>query len=53
MTNFEKIKSMSVKEMAEFIFDNYRCRKCACANNNCDGKCKLGIAKWLKKEVSE
>ena len=53
MTNHEKIKEMSIQEIAEFICDNTR----SC--NGCVGRelCVYGvghangIAKWLEKEV--
>ena len=55
MTNIEKIKLMSVNELAEFIYYGcYDCRFCPCDKydykecyeDNCD--CIGIIAKWLK-----
>ena len=59
MTNFEKIKKMSVEEMAsEFNhIGNMPC--CVCSENSCYGdsssviRCIRGIEKWLKSEVEE
>lgn len=51
-TNFDRIKSMSVEEMAEFIDKNYKCRKCY-YYGRCNGDCHGGIKKWLKSEVQE
>lgn len=53
MTNFEKIKSMSVDEMAECILDEFRiaCDNCECRNNYND--CKFCIQSYLKSEVVE
>lgn len=54
MSNFEKIKKMSVEELAEsFILDCNCCiyfEPCieAC---DCDYDCKDGIKEWLESEV--
>ena len=59
MNYFEKIKQMTVDEMAEFLSkqDNF---KCLCAfyedNNTCLDMykdCKDGIKQWLLQEVEE
>ena len=52
ITNFERIKAMSVEEMAELIDKNYKCRKCY-YYGHCNGDCHGGIKKWLESEVSE
>ena len=52
-TNYDRIKSMSVEEMAEFIDKNYKCRKCAYYNKCCNGDCTNGIIQWLLQEVNE
>lgn len=45
MTNYEKIKSMSVEEMAEFLMDWFM---------NCmSGKAPMNVKKWLESEVEE
>ena len=59
MTNFEKIKNMSVEEMAREI--NHICNvPCfPCNDRRCTGdsgsviKCCKGIKKWLESEVEE
>lgn len=55
-TNFEKIKAMNTKELAEFLRSILHC----CSGENaCPGKCPLidvtaytasGIEEWLKSE---
>ena len=61
MTNYEKIKSMSLKEMAEYIYllgngREYCYGHCAyqdsenCPNDGGEG-CKRGIVEWLESEV--
>ena len=52
MTNYEKIKAMSVDEMVDFINKTNACEKCA-HNNCCDGECRSGIREWLESEVEE
>lgn len=51
MTNYEKIKNMSVEEMAKFmdIHSNYPCRHCIGCESNID--CEQGIRKWLESEA--
>lgn len=52
MTNFEKIKQMSVEEMIMLICHNYKCRKCVQYHRQeCDGYCYNGIKEWLESEV--
>ncbi len=63
MTNYEKIRSLNVEEMAEYIFElgngrEYCYGHCAyqykddCPNDG--GKdCISGVAKWLESEVEE
>ena len=53
ITNYDRIKSMSVEEMAELIDKNYKCRKCAYYHKCCNGDCTNGIIQWLLQEVSE
>lgn len=50
MTNYEKIKNMSIEEMANCFFI-----KGFCTNRGCDGSdlCEECIAKWLESEVEE
>lgn len=45
MTNHEKIKNMSVEEMAEFLVDWF---------TNCmTGKAPMNVKQWLNSEVVE
>ena len=59
MTNYEKIKSMSVNEMAEFLDDNFTfsCETCH-HGDNCvvleySDECRKALKKWLKAESEE
>lgn len=62
MTNFHRIKEMSVDEMVDFI-ENETDGICECCvfhykrhEERCwdkDGMCKEGIKKWLEREVEE
>lgn len=57
MTNYERIKEMSEKEMAEFFFiHDEGCKNC-CAKKFCESSgedtCLFFIQKWLKSEVEE
>lgn len=58
MTNFEKIKSMSVTEMSEF-FNNHTQTCDFCLNNvtnggeGCSKGCVNGFTKYLLSEVTE
>lgn len=53
MTNYEKIKAMSIEEMAKDISEitcNY------CAENKkacCDGLCEKHVGEWLVSEAEE
>jgi len=52
LTNFEKIKGMSVEEMAEFLNENSgRCECCVYRDRSCIGECKMHIKEWLELEV--
>lgn len=56
MTNFEKIKAMSVEEMAEFLLNRIsRCEFCMFkSRGNCVGfGCLDGIRRKLESEVEE
>lgn len=56
MTNFEKIKDMSVEELAEILNESFACDRCPNAEF-CD--CTIGESctdtwiKWLESEVEE
>lgn len=53
MTNYEKIKAMSVEEMAHFFLkictDEGRCYFCWTCNNDCVGN----VEKFLESEVEK
>ena len=55
MTNFEKIKNMTVGEMAEWLQDGIN--ECNCCtyglNLACSDNCIYGIKQWLESEVQE
>lgn len=68
ISNFEKIKQMTVDEMAEFIYEltnsgEYTCCYCKPYNDQfkdnrefefiCNMDCKDGVAQWLLQEVDE
>lgn len=60
MTNFEKIKNMTVKEMAIAILQYSNTIFSSCEyckpeyirnTTRCSGRCKSGIIAWLESEV--
>lgn len=58
MTNYEKIKNMSIKEMAREIFDKVEegCRYCSqkkCSPITVKRDCIGGIIDYLQSEVEE
>jgi hypothetical protein len=56
MTNYERIKNMSVEEMAEFLEENNDiCCFCVLKDNDVcnDEDCKYFIKQWLGTEVEE
>ena len=56
MTNYEKIKSMSVDEIANTIYESgwAVCELCECRTARCNGKeCLEAHKKWLESEVEE
>ena len=59
MTQFERIKEMGIKELAEFLLDyhfGYHCH-CVYADGNCLNSdamgCEDGTIAWLNSEVEE
>lgn len=54
MTNFERIKAMSVEELAEFLESaiDEECWCCAYKHKHCHNiDCKTGYIEWLESEV--
>lgn len=53
MTNFEKIKQMSVEELAEWLQDDINgCFCCIYGRDfTCPNTCISGISEWLEREV--
>lgn len=52
MNNFEKIKTMSIEEMAEYM----GCEACIYNDKDCytnENLCNKGIKQWLEREVEE
>ena len=55
MTNYDRIKSISVEEMAELLYnEDLPCISCM-AYDECEGtdNCKETIKQWLLQEVSK
>lgn len=54
MTNFERIKAMSLDEMAEQIAAN-SCHNCVYvfSEEPCRGRCTEGTRKWLESEAED
>ena len=54
MTNYERIKSMSIEEMARMLCDSTSCDECE-VNDMCDGAdtSRNGFTKWLESEVAK
>ncbi len=54
MTNYEKIKAMSVEEMAKALCDYYNIDYCVnCPAFNTEGKYTECAIKWLESEADE
>ena len=57
MTNYERIKNMSVEEMAEALDVLTPCEHCKynhkCGQGYPDRVCEQGIKQWLESEVTE
>ena len=52
MNNFEKIKNMTLDEMAEFIAENINCGSCCLTDTACpvDLECDEVVKQWLQAE---
>ena len=59
MTNYERIKAMSIEEMAEILSDSDCEKRCSFTKNGkCNSyggsdMCAKGVEKWLNSEVEE
>jgi hypothetical protein len=55
MNNYDKIKNMTVDEMAEYISKSSNCGKCAFLELNfaCHCECSKGIKQWLEEECED
>ena len=54
MTNYERIKAMSIDEMVEKFAKNGYCEFCKLKElQTCDITCKQGIRQYLEGEVEE
>lgn len=59
ITNFERIKQMSINEIAEFLFVHQfsKCSNCDYYRKQCRGEyfddksCTMGIKHWLESEA--
>lgn len=52
MTNFEKIKAMTIDEVASYIADFGDCDYCAYDSYTCANDCQYGVKKFLESEVT-
>lgn len=53
MTHFDKIKAMSVEELAEFLFNNVSCSDCTMHGGGCSIDCEKWMLSWLKSPVEQ
>jgi hypothetical protein len=61
MNNYEKIKSMSIHDMTQFLFIHQfnKCGNCVYYKKQCNGyyfddkSCTTGIKNWLESEAEE
>lgn len=63
MTNYERIKNMSIEEMASDFADYFNCSLCSegqrlmdnplLKDEKCDGNCALYCKEWLESEVED
>ena len=52
MNNYERIKNMTIDELAEFLCNN-ECEQCAYKGFDCGYDCFIGVKQWLESEVEE
>lgn len=55
MTNLEKIQSMSVSELAEFlVYSSFDCNNCEVDKDHpCDQECYTHCLHWLERELKD
>ena len=55
ITNYERIKNMSIDEMAEYLSNRAGCCYCVYEFTECNSAvgCIQGITQWLSQEVEE
>ena len=53
MTNYEKIKGMSVEQMAKWLYDTGDCGSCNFKDCEGMGDCRNGHLEWLQQEATE
>lgn len=53
MTNFEKIKAMSIDEMTVLLDTHGLCSDNTTIHDDCDANCDDCIKKWLESEVEQ
>lgn len=56
MNNFEKIKNMTLDEMAKFLFKRTDCQECLADTDYCNysvTRCLKTLKQWLQQEASE
>ena len=57
ITNYDKIRNMTVEEMAEFIVNRNDCEGCPCDVDDKDyckgGSCNASVMAWLESESEE
>lgn len=52
MNNFERIKNMSLDEMAEFFGNYFRCDDCPMLDSeDCGARCNIAFKQWLEREA--
>lgn len=50
MRNIDRIKNMTVNEMAELL-NNKDCDQCAYKGDECGYNCLIGVKEWLQQEA--
>lgn len=63
MNNYERIKRMSLEEMAIYFADDFHCNLCSeykrltdnplTKDDNCDNQCAKHCKEWLENEVDD